>query len=145
MRVPAEKIEEIKVRRPWFKVWSEPWFDSSMRIELTNTERGIWTDLLALASKSRFIGIIASGRDPHGKLLGYPVRALTGMMISWQETDIIAALKALEETGRIRVIHTPLRTKEDGLQIEIIGWEKYQSEYQRTSKYYKNKKRRRKK
>lgn len=132
--------EETKKRMSWFKVWADPWFDSSMRVELTNDERGIWLDLLALACRSRFPGMIASGRDEKGNLLGYPVRFLTAKMISWTQEQITKALEALKATGRIRITETALRTGETGMIIEIDSWEKWQSEYGRTKKYYNKRK-----
>lgn len=127
-------------RMSWFKVWADPWFDSTMRIELTNDERGIWLDLLALACRSRFPGVIASGRDEKGEILGYPIRFLVAKTISWTEKQINSALEALQTTGRIRITETRLRTGETGLIIAINSWEKWQSEYARTKKYYEKKK-----
>lgn len=131
---------ETQKRMPWFKVWAEPWFDSSMRIELTNDERGIWLDLLALACRSRFPGMIASGRDEKNQILGYPLRFLVAKTISWTEKQIKDALETLKVTGRISITETPLRTGEIGQIITIMSWEKWQSEYARTKKYYDKKK-----
>lgn len=131
-----------KYRMKWFKVWADSWFDSSMRIELTNDERGIWIDLLAVACRSRFPGVITSGTDENGNHLGYPIRFLLAKMLSWTEEQVISALEVLKSTGRIHITETPLRTGETGLVITIDSWERWQSEYGRTRKYYKPKKKR---
>ena len=123
----------------WFKIWADPWLDSSMRVELTNDERGIWIDLLAIACRSRFAGVIASGNDENGNILGYPIRFLMAKMLSWTEAQVTSALSVLQSTGRIHITETPLRTGEMGLVIAIDSWERWQSEYGRTRKYYKYK------
>lgn len=127
--------EETKTRRPWVKLWVQPWFDSSLRVELSNDERGVFVDILALAGKSRWPGMIASGRDEKNNLLGYPLRMICNMMISWKEQQVERALEALKATNRITVRETPLRTGETGIIIEINSWAKYQSEYERTKRY----------
>lgn len=139
--VETRKINH-KGRMSWFRIWAEPWFDSSMRVELTNDERGIWLDLLAIACRSRFNGVIASGNDENGNILGYPIRFLVAKMLSWTEAQVSSAIEVLKSTGRIHVTETPLRTGETGLVIKIDSWERWQSEYGRTRKYYKPKKKR---
>lgn len=133
------KSKETRFRRSWVKIWIHAWFDSSLRALCSNDERGIFADFLALAGKSRYNGIIAAGEE-QGKLVGYPMRILVALCISWSQEQLEAALAVHEMAGRIEVERQELRTKETGYVIRITGWEKWQSEYDRTKKYYEAKK-----
>jgi len=48
-------------RRQWIKLWVEEWLGGTTRFELDPAERSVWADLLAMAGRSKFPGIIASG------------------------------------------------------------------------------------
>jgi len=121
-------------RMKWIRIWPHAWFDSSMRVELTNAERAFWVDVIALAGKSRIPGVICS--DPDGKI-GYPLPMLSSLLVSWTPDEVTAILDKLEKTQRVHVTRIPLMSGEDGWIVRITNWQKYQSEAQRVSKYKK--------
>ena len=119
-------------RMKWIRIWPHAWFDSSMRVELTNEERAFWVDLIALAGKSRIPGVICS--DPDGKV-GYPLPMLCSLLVSWTPEQTAATLAKLEKTERAEVRRTPLLSGEEGWIVRVVNWDKYQSESQRIQKY----------
>lgn len=119
-------------RMKWIRIWPHAWFDSSMRVELTNEERAFWVDMLARAGKSRIPGVICS--DPEGKV-GYPLAMLTSQLVSWTQDQVVNILDKLEKTDRVQVTRSPLFSGEEGWIVHITNWEKYQSEAQRVQKY----------
>jgi hypothetical protein len=116
----------------WIRIWPHAWFDSSMRVELTNAERAFWVDVIALAGKSRIPGVICS--DPEGKV-GYPLPMLSSLLVSWTPQEVTSVLEKLEKTQRVQVEHTALLSGEDGWIVRVTNWEKWQSESQRVQKY----------
>lgn len=67
----------MKKRLPdkfWFPWWPDKWIFGSVRIECTPAERGIWVDLLSLASKDD--GYIRANEETP-----YPLQQLAGMLI----------------------------------------------------------------
>ena len=119
-------------RMKWIRIWPHAWFDSSMRVELTNAERAFWVDVIALAGKSRIAGVICS--DPEGKI-GYPLPMLSSLLVSWTPNEVTAILEKLEKTQRVQVTRLPLMSGEDGWIVRVSNWQKYQSEAQRVQKY----------
>ena len=141
---PRIKTDDNRYRRSWVKLWIQPWFDSSLRSLCSNDERGIFQDLIALAGKSRYHGGVIAAGEENGKLVGYPLRVLSALSISWTPEQIEKAIEIHERAGRIKVERQTLpNTGEQGYLIRITGWEKYQSEYERLKQYRnpKNKKR----
>jgi hypothetical protein len=96
----------------WFKVWVDGWLDGTIRLELNEAERGIFIDLLAMAARSRLVGIVCAGENypyPHevlAKRLGIEINLFND------------TLKKLETQQRIT---------EDQKGIHISNWEDYQS------------------
>ena len=127
-----EKMPDYRMK--WIRIWPHAWFDSSMRVELTNAERAFWVDVIALAGKSRIPGVICS--DPEGKV-GYPLPMLSSLLVSWTPEEVTAILEKLEKTQRVQVKRIPLMSGEDGWIVRVTNWQKYQSEAQRVSKYKK--------
>ena len=121
-------------RMKWIRIWPHAWFDSSMRVELTNEERAFWVDIIALAGKSRIPGVICS--DPDG-LTGYPLPMLCSLLVSWTPEQAVRTLEKLEKTNRLQIKRVPLMSGEDGWIVHITNWKKYQSEAQRVQKYKK--------
>ena len=116
-------------RRSWIKLWCEPWLTGSTRFELTLPQRAIWIDLLAMAGRSKWPGIIAANIAPPTPR-GYPLRWLAATL-NITEVELADALERCKLTGK-------LTTDDDttgGFIIRLSNWEKYQSEYQRQKPY----------
>jgi hypothetical protein len=113
-------------RRHWVKLWVGEWLDGTTRFELTPEQRLLWVDLLALAGRSRFPGMIYPGVGENDKKIGYPISYLAGVL-SFQPGGLREALTILERHGHI-LIDEP---SSDCFVISISNWDKYQSEYQR--------------
>ena len=121
-------------KRNWVKLWVDEWLSGTTRFELSEKQRSIWIDLIALAGKSRFPGIIASGQY-EDSYRGYPLSYLAGSLV-YSEVDFIDALNNCEKYGKIRIerhVHDDI----ENLVIHINNWDKYQSEYLRQRKYNK--------
>lgn len=109
-------------RRTWVKIYCDKWLRGTLREETLDL-RGAWIDLLALAGDSAYGDI--------GKISLADKCGLTDKQIciilniknkKWQDIK-----KRLIETDRI---------KANGYnEIEIINWDKYQSEYERQKPY----------
>jgi hypothetical protein len=100
----------------WFPWWPDKWIFGSIRIECTPAERGIWVDLLSLASKD-------DGHIRANENTPYPLQQLAGMLIIPEE-ELGAAIKKFlkkprgEEKGKL----TKLKTGT----LYVTEWEKYQ-------------------
>ena len=119
-------------RRTWVKLWVNEWLDGTTRFEMTDAQRAFWIDLLAMAGRSRFPGIVCAGKTPDGKLIGYPVNKYQSLMS--EPIDVEETLALFVRTGKVRIEVTasePLRL----LAIELLNWNKFQSEYNRQKPY----------
>jgi hypothetical protein len=90
-----------------------------MRFQLSQEQRSLWADLLALAGASRVPGVICSG-NTNGVLDGYPPDYLCGIL-RWNLEEFTKALELFKEQGRISIDSAGV--------IFILNWQKYQSEY----------------
>jgi N-terminal phage replisome organiser (Phage_rep_org_N) len=106
-------------RRNWVKLWVNEWLTGTVRFEMSPAQRGMWADLLAMGGASRHPGFIAAG-ETNGKLYGYPDDYLCGIFRCTPKF-LKETLALFEQQDRVR------RSK--NRVIEIINWEKYQSEY----------------
>lgn len=102
------------------KLWVNEWLTGTVRWQLTPQQRSIWADLLALAGRSRFPGIVCSG-ETNGELSPFPMDYLCSVF-RCSEADVSEAFRLFVEQGRIVINKIGV--------IQIVNWEKYQSEYQ---------------
>lgn len=122
-------------RRAWVKLWVNEFLGGTVRWQLTLAEQGMWATLMCLAGASRFPGFIASGyeSDSRSRMLGYPLIWLANQ-IGTTEADLSTVLVKLQAQHRVAVLEqTSLLGCDPDLKvvlIEIVGWSKYQSEYQ---------------
>ena len=66
-------------KRSWVKLWTNEWLDGTTRYQMSDAQRAFWIDLLAMAGRSRFPGIVCAGRD--GKyFVGYPLSRFESLM-----------------------------------------------------------------
>ena len=94
----------------WFPWWPDKWIFGSVRIEFTPAERGIWVDMLSLASKDD--GHIRANEDTP-----YPLAQLAGMLIIPEE-ELDAAIKKFIKFKKL--------TKLKSGTLYVTKWEKYQ-------------------
>lgn len=119
-------------RRTWVKLWVNEWLDGTTRFEMTDSQRAFWIDLLAMAGRSRFPGIVCAGKTPEGKLIGYPINKFQSLMS--EPIHVEETLDLFARTGKVSIEETsaePIRL----LAIKLLNWNKYQSEYQRQKPY----------
>jgi len=112
--------------RTWIKVYCDKWLEGSISDESINV-RGAWISLLALAGNGKY-GDKGEIKALHG--VGFTDQQLT-LMLKINPKMWGIARKRFLETDRITI--------SEGNIITIINWKKYQSEYERTSKYRINK------
>jgi hypothetical protein len=124
--------------RPWFKVWTNEWLDGTTRFQMTGAQRAFWMDLIAQAARSRYPGVICSGKDGDS-FVGYPLTTF-GALDPGAELDILATFELFVGTGKI-VLEVTAEKPVKLYKVTIINWGKYQSEYLRQKSYrQKNKK-----
>jgi len=99
-----------KVDKFWFPWWPEKWLWGTIRIECTPAERGIWVDLLSLASKD-------DGHIRANEETPYPLRQLAGMLILTEE-ELNDAINKFIKLGKL--------TKTKTTTLYVTKWEKYQ-------------------
>jgi hypothetical protein len=120
------------MKRHWVKLWVNEWLDGTTRFQMTGAQRAFWTDLLAMAGRSRFPGLVCSGRDGDS-YVGYPLTTFAALDPG-AELDIKATFELFVATGKIAVEVTaekPVKL----YKVTITNWSKYQSEYQRQKPY----------
>ena len=121
-------------RRSWVKLWVNEWLDGTTRFEMSDVQRAFWIDLLAMAGRSRYPGRICAGLTD-GIFVGYPLNKFQALMA--QPIDVEQTLALFERTGKIKLtVTTESPTKL--VMLELLNWDKYQSEYQRQKKYRKH-------
>ena len=122
--------------RTWIKIYVDKWLEGTISEESISV-RGVWVSLLALAGNGKYGD---SGYIMALDGVGFNDKQLAAMLkISlnlW-----VATKKQLKKTGRI--IEQPPKTpskknEQPPLVLAIANWNKYQSEYERTSKYRSN-------
>jgi hypothetical protein len=120
-------------RRSWVKLWVNEWLDGTTRFEMADIQRAFWIDLLALAGRSRFPGRICAGQTD-GNFVGYPLNKFQSLMA--EPIDVEQTLNLFERTGKIKLTVTA-DTPTKLVMLELLNWDKYQSEYQRQKPYRK--------
>jgi hypothetical protein len=118
--------------RPWFKVWTNEWLDGTTRFQMTGAQRAFWMDLIAQAARSRYPGVICSGRDGEN-FVGYPLTTFSALDPGG-ELDILATFELFVSTGKI-VLEVTAEKPVKLYKVTIINWGKYQSEYLRQKSY----------
>jgi hypothetical protein len=120
-------------RRQWVKLWVNEWLEGTTRYEMSDAQRAFWIDLLSMAGRSRFPGVICAG-EVEGKLIGYPLSKYQALPSG--PLDIEATFNLFVQRGKIA-----LEVSHDSpaalYLIRIVNWGRFQSEYQRTKNYQK--------
>src|ERR1700738_5197428 len=101
---------------------------------MSGAQRAFWVDLLALAGRSRYPGIICSGRDGD-HYVGYPLKTV-GALDAGAEIDLLSTFELFAKTEKITVEMTAKEPVEL-YKVTICNWERYQSEYQRQKRHRK--------
>jgi hypothetical protein len=118
-------------RRSWVKLWVNEWLDGTTRFEMSDAQRAFWIDLLAMAGRSRFPGIICAGQID-GQFIGYPIAKYAALMA--KPINVEETFKLFERTGKI-IAEITTETPVKLYKISLCNWEKFQSEYQRQKPY----------
>lgn len=113
-------------KRSWVKLWTTEWLDGTTRYQMSDAQRAFWIDLLAMAGRSRFPGIICAGRDGDS-LVGYPLNRFSALMAGPEPIDIEATLALFERTGKVKITITS-EGPPKLFAIELLNWKKYQSD-----------------
>jgi len=94
----------------WFPWWPDKWIFGSVRIEFSPAERGIWVDMLSLASKD-------DGHIRANEETPYPIQQLAGMLIIPEEI-LKSAIEKFIETTKL--------TRTEAGTLYVTKWDKYQ-------------------
>lgn len=109
-------------RRTWIKIYVDKWLRGTLRRE-TAQMRGIWADVLALAGDSAF-GDVGKIQVAEGE--GWKDTQIAKLLML-SDAEWCTAKQRLVDTKRIEVTKSNV--------IQILKWERYQSEYERQKKY----------
>jgi hypothetical protein len=109
-------------RRTWIRLWVSDWLRGDIRQE-SAAVRGILADLICLAGDSAFGN---EGLIMLSKGVGYTTEQLQ-QVLNVNKEELEHAFEVLKKTGEIII-------REHG-EIEMIKWDRYQSEYQRQRQY----------
>lgn len=112
-------------------MWVNEWLDGTTRFEMTDVQRAFWTDLLAMAGRSRYPGRICAGQTADGSFVGYPLNKFQGLMS--EPLDVEQTFVLFVRTGKVKATVTSEEPKL--VMLELLNWDKYQSEYQRQKPY----------
>jgi hypothetical protein len=118
-------------RRSWVKLWVNEWLEGTTRCEMTDAQRAFFIDLLAMAGRSRFPGIVCAGQI-NDQFVGYPLTKFQSLMT--QPIDVLQTLELFQRNQKVKLSYT--QTEPFPLvMVEMLNWERYQSEYQRQKPY----------
>jgi hypothetical protein len=131
--VSAAVVNTSWGKRSWVKLWTNEWLDGTTRYQMSDAQRAFWVDLLAMAGRSRFPGVICAGLDGQN-FVGYPLNKFQALMS--EPLDLEATFALFERTGKIKLTVTS-EGPPKLFMIELLNWAKYQSEYHRLKKYRK--------
>jgi len=118
-------------RRKWVKLWCEEWLDGTTGYEMNGVQRAFWVDLLAMAGRSRIPGVICAGKSGN-EVIGYPLLKFQGL--TSEPLDIEQTFELFQRNDKIRVVvaaEYPVKM----YKVEIVNWDRYQSEYERQKPY----------
>ena len=113
-------------RRTWVKLWVHDWLEGTTRYQMSDGQRAFWIDLLAMAGRSRYGGVVCSGKDGD-RWIGYPLAKFQGLLS--ESFDVLSTFELFHRTGKITF-------EIDGesqklYTLFITNWTRYQCEYER--------------
>jgi len=114
-------------RRTWVKLWVNDWLEGTTRYQMSDAQRAFWIDLLAMAGRSRFGGIVCSGKDGE-QWIGYPLSKFQGLLT--EAIDVEATFELFQRTEKI-TMQVAGQGARKLYTLFILNWEHYQSEYER--------------
>jgi len=114
------------------------WLDGTTRYQMSGAQRAFWVDLLAMAGRSRYPGIICSGMDDD-QYVGYPLKTFAALDAG-AEIDLLGTLDLFSKTRKI-VVEITAESPVKLYKFTVCNWDRYQSEYQRQKGYRKSDKR----
>jgi hypothetical protein len=114
-------------RRTWVKLWVNDWLEGTTRYQMSDAQRAFWIDLLAMAGRSRFGGIVCSGKDGE-QWIGFPLAKFQGLLA--EPIDVEATFELFQRTGKI-TMEVAGQGARRLYTLFISNWVHYQSEYER--------------
>ena len=125
--------------RKWIKVWISEWLEGTLRWQATPEQRALWIDLLTLAGKSRYPGIVCAGRDGENgeHLVGYPAVWIAPSWPGVTDEQMKTALDFFSSKGMLSYEVSTGVTKQPLYAVMITKWKQYQSDYEANKKYQK--------
>ena len=128
-------------KRQWIKLWTTEWLDGTTRYEIGAAQRAFWIDLLAMAGRSRYPGVVCSGKNGDD-FVGYPIKTFEALL-PLDDLDIAATLTIFETSKKVRIELSATEPTKLYV-IHILNWDRYQSnlvaQRERTRRHRKNKK-----
>jgi hypothetical protein len=121
--------------RKWIKVWINEWREGTLRWQATDFQRAFWIDLLALAGRSRYPGIVCAGKDAD-KVVGYPTSFLAPNS-GITEENIKETLDLFKSKGMVTYSTSLSYHGATLYAVTITNWKKYQSDYEANKTYQK--------
>jgi hypothetical protein len=122
--------------RKWIKLWINEWRDGTLRWQASDAQRAFWVDLLTLAGRSRYPGIVCAGRDAEDQdFVGYPVQFLSPNSSIKTEQEVREVLELFKSRDMLTYTTGVAANGETLFAITINSWKQYQSDYESNRKY----------
>ena len=124
-------------RRKWIKLWINEWRDGTLRWQATDSQRAFWIDLLTLAGRSRYPGVVCAGKDgpKEENIVGYPVHFLSPNSSIKTEEEAREILDLFSSREMVSYTTSESANGQTLFAVTILNWKQYQSDYDANRKY----------
>ena len=101
------------------KLWVNEWLDGTTRFQMSGAQRAFWIDLLALAGRSRYPGIVCAGMDGD-RYVGYPLKTFAALDAG-AEIDLVATFDLFARTGKV-IVEVTTEAPVKLYMVRICNW-----------------------